>query len=255
MILRIVTNTTMIQMARADKRRRSYRLGDSVQVIILPMKARIFFHSLLPIALMLSGCEQPETTQKIAALEQRVKNQEEQNAALLSALAENEKRVNGQLSFLIREALQRTLQEKTAVIDPHSKGYSILDTGRGSLLISCDGPEPFLDGYRIKLRLGNPLYMRFSGFKLKFKFGQKPPTLPTKENVKDGDVAKALFETWPKENEAWKKSLKHAEESYTDDLLPGTWTNIETVLPQANAEEIAYIEVGIEADRISLTKP
>lgn len=243
----------MIQMARADKRRRSYRLGDSVQVIILPMKARIFFHSLLPIALMLSGCEQPETTQKIAALEQRVKNQEEQNAALLSALAENEKRVNGQLSFLIREALQRTLQEKTAVIDPHSKGYSVLDTGRGSLLIFCDGVEPFLDGYRIKLRLGNPLYMRFSGFKLKFKFGHKPPELPTKENTKEEELVKA-FEKWPKDSEAWKKSLSHAEESYTDDLSPGTWTSVEAVLPEAKAEDITYIEVGIETDRISLTK-
>src|SRR6266496_4023396 len=136
MILRIVTNTTMIQMARADKRRRSYRLGDSVQVIILPMKARIFFHSLLPIALMLSGCEQPETTQKIAALEELVK----------------------------------------------------------------------------------------------------------------------AFEKWPKDSEAWKKSLSHAEESYTDDLSPGTWTSVEAVLPEAKAEDITYIEVGIETDRISLTK-
>jgi len=97
--------------------------------------------------------------------------------------------------------------------------------------------------------------MRFSGFKLKFNFGHKPPELPTKENVKDGDVAKAFFETWPKENEVWKKSLKHAEESYTDDLLPGTWTNIEAVLPQVKAEDIAYIEVGIQTDQISLTKP
>jgi len=224
-------------------------------MIALLMKTRLFCHSLFAIAMLLFSCEKPETAQKIASLEQRLKSQEEQNAALINALGENDKRVNGQLSFLLQEALQRSVEQKTAIIDPHSKGYSILDTGRGSLLISCDGAEPFLDGYRIKLRLGNPLYMRFSGFKLKFKFGQKPPTLPTKENVKDGNVAKALFETWPKENEAWKESLKHAEESYTDDLLPGTWTNIEAVLPQANAEEIAYIEVGIEADRISLTKP
>lgn len=204
--------------------------------------------------LLLSACDQPETTSKITSLEQRVKALEDGNAAFWKAAVESEKQVNGRLGFLTQQAMKQLAKEKTATIDPNSKGYAVLDTGRGSLLIACDSAEPYLDGHRVSLRIGNPLYMRFSGFKLKFKFGHKAPEIPTKENTKQDDLAKP-FEKWQKDYDTWKASLRTSDQSYTDDLLPGTWNTVQATLPQTKPEDIGYIEVEIETDRISLTKP
>jgi hypothetical protein len=74
-------------------------------------------------------------------------------------------------------------------------GISFLDTGGGVLFVSCVGAEQYLDGHRIKLRIGNPLNLRFSGFELKFKFGRKPPEPPTVENT-NGAVFQRESETW-----------------------------------------------------------
>jgi hypothetical protein len=219
-----------------------------------------FLLSAALIALGLAGCEQPGSTQKLKALEERVtalesdlKSHEELNNMLFKIHSDNASQASQRLDFLTTRVLEDAFKQKTAILDPSSKGYSILDTGRGSLLVACDGAAPYLDGHRVKLRFGNPLFMQFSGFKLKFQFGRKPPPFPTKENTKDGNILKAI-EQWQKDNETWRTTLKKAEESFTDDLKPGSWTTVEATLGQTKPEDIAYLEVAIDTDRISLTK-
>ena len=84
------------------------------------------------------------------------------------------------------------------------------------LLISCEGAEQYLDGHRLKLRIGNPLNMHFSGFKLQFNFGRKPPDFPTR-----GVGFQNAAEAWHQDYEAWKASLRRSEEAYIEDLPPG----------------------------------
>lgn len=81
--------------------------------------------------------------------------------------------------------------EKTATLDPDSKGYSYVSTDKGVFLFTVDGAEPFLDGHKIILRIGNPMNMTFSGFKLKVRYGKRPPAFPSFEA---GDTnAAAIF--------------------------------------------------------------
>ena len=223
------------------------------------MNARFLLSAVL-IVLGLAGCEQPGNAQKLKALEDRItalesdlKSHEELNNTLFKFHADNVSQASKGLEFLTTQVLENAFKQKTAILDPSSKGYSILDTGRGSLLITCDGAAPYLDGHRLKLRLGNPLFMQFSGFKLKFQFGRKPPPFPSKENTKDENILKAI-EQWQKDNQTWKTTLKTAEESFTDDLKPGSWTIVEATLAQTKPEDIAYLEMAIDTDRISLTK-
>ena len=205
------------------------------------------------IALLLSACDKPPQTtprvdaleKKISDLEQRIKSEEHETFQLHLD------------SFKLRLDLQErieALKERTATIDLNSTGYSFLDTGGGVILISCHGAEPYLNGHRIKLRLGNPLNMRFSGFKLKFKFGRKPPNPPTIKGMNGSDFLKA-GEAWKRDYDAWKESLRSAEGSYTVDLSPGAWKTVQATLPQTIAADIAYVEVRIETDIISLRAP
>jgi len=38
-------------------------------------------------------------------------------------------------------------------------------------------------------------------------------------------------------------------------LAPGAWTKIDFALKETKPEDVAYLEVGIETDQISLRKP
>ena len=201
------------------------------------------------IALALSSCERPETAQKLAEIEEKISGVEKR----LKAQEDQNRSITDQVTFLI----QQPFKEKTVELDPNAKGYAVLDTGRGPLLFACDGAEPYLDGHRINIRIGNPLNMRFSGFKLKFTFGSKPRELPTEQNTSKENLenARKKWAEWMvNEREAWSASLRHIEESFFEDLPPGTWTSVKATLPQTKPEDIAYIQVAIQTDSISLTK-
>jgi len=198
------------------------------------------------IALLFSMCDYPaQPSPTIDALEKKINDLEQRITSQELKCFER---------FLDFENRIEALKKRTATIDPNSTAYSFLDTGAGVLLISCDGVEPYLDGHRIKLRLGNPLNMQFSGFKLRFKFGRKPPELPKLKNMSKSDFLKA-GEAWQRDYDAWKESLREAESSYAVDLLPGAWKTVRATLPQTKAEDIAYVEVSIETNRISLRTP
>ncbi len=64
-----------------------------------------------------------------------------------------------------------------------SKSYSYISTDKGVFLFAVDGVEPFLDGHKILLRIGNPMNMTFSGFKLKVRYGKRPPVSPSFEST------------------------------------------------------------------------
>ncbi|SRR6266498_1397624 len=213
------------------------------------MNILVLRFSFAVIALALNSCERPETAQKLAKIEEKISGVEKR----LKTQEDQNRGITEQVRFLI----QQPFKEKTVELDPNAKGYAVLDTGRGPLLFACDGAEPYLDGHRINLRIGNPLNMRFSGFKLKFTFGRKPPEVPTEQNTSKENLAKAR-EKWAEwivnEREAWFASLQHTEESFFDELPPGTWTSVKATLPQTKPEDVAYIQVAIEVDRVSLTK-
>ena len=40
--------------------------------------------------------------------------------------------------------------------------------------------------------------------------------------------------------------------TYTADLRPSSWTRVQAIFPHTSIEEIAYVEVGIKTDTISL---
>ena len=145
------------------------------------------------------------------------------------------------------------LSESSAEIDLNSTGYSFLRTKAGVLLIRCEGAERYLNGHTIKLQIGNPLNIRFSGFKLQFAFGRKGPQMPSL-NSNPAAYSREEISAAERDFEAWKKSLKWSESNYAGDLQPGSWTSVEAILPQTSVEEIAYLEVWIKTDIISLTR-
>jgi hypothetical protein len=54
----------------------------------------------------------------------------------------------------------------TAIVDCADPGYAHVLTDVGVLLFRCEKAEPYLDGFRLHLQIGNPLVITLSGLKV-----------------------------------------------------------------------------------------
>ena len=61
----------------------------------------------------------------------------------------------------------QNLKRSSATFDPASPDkYIRVETDAGSLLVSLGKVEPYLDGYKVELQVGNPLAATFKGFEI-----------------------------------------------------------------------------------------
>lgn len=124
-------------------------------------------------------------------------------------------------------------QFSTASIDPDSKHYVRLDTGICPLLISTEGAEPYLDGFKVKLQVGNPSLATFSGFTLVANWGRS-------------------YTNGADSLESWQSAQKCRTNEMADTLTAGAWTPVEVTLTPATAEELRQATVSIQLDAVLL---
>jgi hypothetical protein len=120
---------------------------------------------------------------------------------------------SGQITNLAAKAAQLEVQSHSyasAWFDPTLPGsYRRIDTSAGTFLVSVENVTPYLDGFRVECRIGNPAYATFNGFTLKASWGP---------HFKEGDD----FAKW--------QASSHAKDiTLLDRLLPGTWNKVTLV--------------------------
>jgi outer membrane murein-binding lipoprotein Lpp len=107
---------------------------------------------------------------------------------------------------------------QTIFLNTGDKGYNRLDTTEGTFLIALANVEPYADGYKLKLEIGNPFTATYSGF--------------------------AINATWGAHNQTI---------SYPQKLLPATWNSIFLILTPAQKEDLAFITISLSTQTVSLT--
>jgi hypothetical protein len=122
---------------------------------------------------------------------------------------------------------QRTLWRSYAPKDPYAKldcaapYYDIVRTRIGSMLIECDRATKYLDGYRLRLKVGNTTSVSLEGLDLQF------------ESLGKTD---------------WKLDRK-----VTDRFAAGSWHTFEVALPGVTDEMLKDgLALRVEADRVNL---
>jgi hypothetical protein len=110
-------------------------------------------------------------------------------------------------------------------ITPESKGYGLLKTPFGMLLVSTESVESYLDGYKIHLKIGNPTTADFSGFSLIYSSYQTTNVFGTFQTLTN---------------------------SVTDKLTAGYWTPIDFILAPADPDRLRNASVSIELNQINL---
>jgi hypothetical protein len=133
-------------------------------------------------------------------------------------------------------------QDNEAVFDAaNSTGFSRINTDSGFFLVALKNVEPYLDGYRISLDVGNPLSATYKNLKFNVSWGKK---YDSKESAND-----------PNAYQKWLSALHTKEISVVDDLAAGTWNKVQLVLSPAKSDELGYISIKLTTDTASLRRP
>jgi hypothetical protein len=110
--------------------------------------------------------------------------------------------------------------EKIAYLQPGDEGYSTVRYDLGVLTAQLSNVEPYANGSRVTLKLGNPLYSAVSGVKAKVEWGRTDEKgSPDNESAKSKDIT--LSET----------------------LLPGAWTSTQIVLEGLPPTDLGFVRV------------
>ena len=122
----------------------------------------------------------------------------------------------------------------TINLEPTSKGYSRIDTDNGFFLVSLKDITPYLNGYKVTLNIGNPLFATFHGMTFKVSWGHPKDSIQSYEG--------------------WRASLQTKEIPSVDEIKPGSWNAVELLLVPAAPEQLGYISLAIATDNVSLLK-
>lgn len=125
---------------------------------------------------------------------------------------------------------------QSATLDLTSHQFQRLDSSTGTFLVLVQDAIPYLDGYKIILKIGNTSSAKFSGFKLKVKWNRKY------------DFEKYTADSYSQ----WNKEMHDRELSFVEDLKPGAWNKVTLVLPSTTNNQLGYFLISIETDSISL---
>ena len=138
-------------------------------------------------------------------------------------------------------ALEKLTSESVALDASHLKGYSQLATTSGHFVLSLRNAEPYLDGYRVSVEVGNITTARYNGFKLIATWAGESPDWKV-----GAEKLKAYFA---------KRERQTGEFSFTEELAPGTWTQVELTLTPATPEDVKGIDLKMETNLLSLIRP
>ena len=140
-----------------------------------------------------------------------------------------ERKLETRLSSL--EYRVSNLETGTAWVSTEEENFDIVRTRFGPFTVSSQGATPYLDGFKIKLTIGNLTTATFRGVKVNLAWA--PP----------------IDEAHPQES---LRNLKHRDYDLPMVLRPGSFTTIELAVTPAKPEEIKNIGVGIELSELSL---
>jgi hypothetical protein len=113
--------------------------------------------------------------------------------------------------------------------------FHLLQKDGKLLFVELESVEPYLDGVRVALKIGNPLSASFVGFVVSARW-EKRRDFRTTEGYK---IWEKSFHTW-------------MEKTFTDTLGAGSWTRVQMVLPNTPPAEFGSLQVKIETHDASL---
>jgi len=205
----------------------------------------LFRRSALLIGLLfLIGCDetanQPATLRRLDALQAQVQSANATVTNLTGYIQELDKRT-AKLEMDISNIQSHAAGSYTAIDLSSTSGFIPISGSCGAFLVSVKNVEPYLEGYRITFKLGNPHFATFSNLRIRAVWGKQ--------------FDQALANSDPKYVETYNAALKRKDFNQADELKPGAWNEIIIVLSPAKQSELGYFAVSLDAENVSLATP
>jgi len=150
------------------------------------------------------------------------------------------------LSQARRDAIQYVAAEFNPAAD---EGFQRVDTSLGTTLVVLDDVQPFADGSRIELHIGNMTNGNLAKVTLKVMWNSKEPVEPPETAT--ADERAAYDEAFVK----WLEGERSKDVELTQSLSRGAWTVVTTNVPGVPPDELGYVRIALDAGQVSLTNP
>jgi hypothetical protein len=128
-----------------------------------------------------------------------------------------------------------TLTNDNAEISTTEPGYGIGKISGGYVLIQVGHVESYLDGVKVTLSIGNPLYSDLTNCTLTTYYGP---------DITNNDAP-----------EKWRQTAKFVTTPINNNLLAGRWTNQDVVIPAVSPSTCRHLSVYLECKGMSLLLP
>lgn len=174
------------------------------------------------ISLIITSCEQNNNNE--AAILKLEKILVEQKADL-NELKKEILEISAQLYKMKIEKFST----QVATFNPDNKEFQIIQTSLGMFFIQIDNIQPYGNGYKVFVSIGNPNFATFSNINIKITYGKSD---------KNGN-----FDLLSAHN--YKTTL-------LKNLLPGFWNNESFILAPAEKEDLQNIWIHIEPTQTAL---
>ena len=172
-------------------------------------------------------------SQEVKALGEEVRRLKVANETIMSAVSN----INSSLRDIM------PLENDAAELDPSGTGYQAVATSEGRFFLSVEKTEPYLDGQRVYLKIGNPSLVTFNGCRAEVRWNTRPPKR-AKQPENWTILAQELDAL-----DSWEKKARSQEFDLTTSLLPGAWTAVNFVLPETESSQLGYLKVKLTVNR------
>ena len=120
------------------------------------------------------------------------------------------------------------------------KSYQRVDTDVASFLVVLQHVQPYLDGQRVTLLIGNPNNVVFSGLEIHAMWTKRVP---------DAKLApQQLEKAWNEYN----SSQREKNITLTDTLRPGYWNKVSFTVAPAKADDFGALGIGLKVNSLRL---
>lgn len=126
------------------------------------------------------------------------------------------------------KSIERRISHRFAELDCNSGKYDefMFDTGALVFFAACTKIEPYLEGHKITISIGNPHAFNFSNVKGELRYGK--------------DVFDSIE--------------RKVEVSMTESIRAGTWNTIMVTVNPSKAEDLRYLGLTLNAATASATR-
>ncbi len=181
--------------------------------------------------------------EKIKSLTTYVENREELNTGVRTHLL-------SELSKLRLELYAKANSSSAASLHPASKSFSLSRNTYGVFPISLENAQPYLTGFKVTFRVGNPTSAKLLDSKLSITYGPTYPNFPDEKLA--GEAAKKAWDEYNKAFETAKARSKEAVSDAIAEIRSGSWTDVEVILQDTPPELLGRVEVLLETKGLSL---